>query len=536
MTSRVLLLAFFASFFFLNVSAETDEGKFSLSSPYNTIYSHLYFLQDDSYKESYAARTLYAGEGVSKKDKIRLAKRLKWIFDGSGHRIEMDDIPNEADFTDSTGRSRYIVIASMPDIYLEKYGDRWLYSKKSVGKIDKLFKEIFPFYTHKLVEMLPHDSEKYFGLYLWQLIGILILLILSFILHKILVYVFEKILFGLMRRFGGAKIAHQIIVPVARPISYFVVFGILSLFIPVLQLPIEFAQYLIKIIRAALPFFIMMVFYKLVDVFCSYLEKLAETTESTLDDQLVPLLRKSLKVFVVVVGTIFILQNFDVDVTALLAGLSIGGLALAFAAQDTLKNFFGSIMIFVDRPFQIGDWIVSDSIDGSIEEVGFRSTRIRTFYNSVISVPNGNLADATIDNMGLREYRRFKTHLALTYDTPPELIEVFVEGLDKIVQDHPHTRKDNYHIYMNDMGAHSLDVLFYIFFKVPTWAEELKARQEIILSILKLADELGVRFAFPTQTLHVEEFPEKKSMTPDYGKIDKPSLRKKFIGINKKPE
>jgi len=225
-----------------------------------------------------------------------------------------------------------------------------------------------------------------------------------------------------------------------------------------------------------------------------------------------------LKTFVIVIGGLFILQNLNIDVTALIAGLSIGGLAFALAAQDTIKNFFGSLMIFVDKPFQVGDWITSGDIDGSVEEVGFRSTRVRTFRNSVTYVPNGKMADSVIDNHGLRKYRRFFTYIAVTYDTPPELIELFVEGLKSIVENHPKTRKDYFNIYLNDLASHSLNVMFYIFFAVPTWPEELKSRHEIILSIIKLADKLGIRFAFPTQTLHMENFPDKKSLSPAYEK------------------
>jgi len=202
-------------------------------------------------------------------------------------------------------------------------------------------------------------------------------------------------------------------------------------------------------------------------------------------------------------------------------------LAFALAAQDTIKNFFGSLMIFVDRPFQVGDWITSGDLDGTVEEVGFRSTRIRTFRNSVMSIPNGVITNQMIDNHGLRVYRRFMTTIALTYDTPPELIDVFVKGLKQIVEDHPKTRKDYYEIHFNNMGSSSLDVLFYIFFNVPSWTDELVARHEVLLEIVRLAEHLGVNFAFPTQTLHVETFPEKKGNSPEY--IDSsPELKKKL--------
>ena len=272
----------------------------------------------------------------------------------------------------------------------------------------------------------------------------------------------------------------------------------------------------------------------------AYFGKLATKTESTLDDQLVPLLRKTLKAFVIIIGTLFILRDgLNLDIIPFLTGLSIGGVAIALAAQDTIKNFFGSVMIFIDKPFQVGDWITSGDIDGTVEEVGFRSTRVRTFRNSLMYVPNGKIADATLDNHGLRQYRRFFTTLTLTYDTPPVLIEEFVKGLREIVLAHPHTRKDMYHIYFNNLSSYSQDIMFYIFFEVPTWGEELACRHDVLVQTVKLANTLGVRFAFPTQTLHMESFPEKKGLVPDYN-TDQTFYQNKLgefmnTTLNKKP-
>ena len=283
-----------------------------------------------------------------------------------------------------------------------------------------------------------------------------------------------------------------------------------------MQLPVTTSRYLILILKASIPVFGTVVFYKIVDLLAAHFERLAAKTESTLDDQLVPLLRRALKVFVVITGGLFTLQNLNFNITALLAGISIGGLAFALAAQDTLKNLFGSLMIFIDRPFQIGDWIISDRIDGSVEEVGFRSTRVRTFHNSITYVPNGKMADMTIDNMGMRQYRRYRTMIRIAYGTPAGLVEVFLKGLERIVEEHPTTRKDYYNIYLNNFDNSAMEILFYIFFAVPTWPEELKGRQEVMLSIVRLAEELGIQFALPAQTLHVETFPEKESMSPRF--------------------
>jgi MscS family membrane protein len=180
-----------------------------------------------------------------------------------------------------------------------------------------------------------------------------------------------------------------------------------------------------------------------------------------------------------------------------LAGLSIGGFALAFGAQDTIKNFLGSLMIFADKSFSVGDWIDNGNVSGTVEEIGLRSTKIRTFYNSLVPVPNSLLSDKSIDNLGKRKYRRYKTKVILKYDTPMDKVEEFIERIKQVIEEHPDTRKDYYMVYMNEFGSYGLEVLLYLFFKVPTWNLELKARHEIIAKVLEIQRELGIELAIP---------------------------------------
>lgn len=255
--------------------------------------------------------------------------------------------------------------------------------------------------------------------------------------------------------------------------------------------------------------------YRLVDVLCSYLAEKARLSANKFDDMLVPLLSRTLRVFVVVVGLIFLASRWTEDLWRVVAGLSIGSALLALAAKDSVENLFGTFAVLLDKPFAIGDWILSGDMEGTVEEVGLRSTRIRTFYNSVISVPNNHFISSTVDNMGRRRYRRIKTTLGLTYDTPPEKIEAFCEGVRAILREHPYTRKDYYHVYLNGFGASSLDVLLYCFLETPNWDTELREKHRLFADILRLADELGVSFAFPTQTLHlVREDPEHPDRPP----------------------
>lgn len=495
----------------------SETQKYDLSSPHSAINTHLNFLQDDNYYPEIAARA-FLQPGLGEQEAIEAAIKLKQVYDGRGHFIQMSHLPKDPLYTDSvSGEAAFTPVGALPEIYLHKTGNKWLYSMASIQQIERLHKDVFPFGTDLLLDMLPMSGTQSFaGLYLWQHLGILILILLSFLLHKLFSFLFSRLLYRSASQLGYSKVVRPYLLPVARPLSLFVVFVFIMVLFPVLQLPVEVSRYFSFGFKAILPLFATIMFYKLTDVFALYLESLAGKGDSNLDNHVVPLITKVLKVFVVVVGGLFILQNLNVNITALLAGISIGGLALALAAQDTLKNFFGSLMIFIDKPFSVGHWITSGDLDGTVEEVGFRSTRIRTFRNSLTYVPNGKLADSTIDNHGLRQYRRFFMNISITYDTPPDLIEVFVEGLRQIVDRHPDTRKDFYIVEFNDMGDFSLKVMFYIFFSVPSWPEELRARHEVLIEIVRLAHKMGIRFAFPTQTLHMENFPGNHSLTPQY--------------------
>lgn len=479
-----------------------------LSTPYNAALTFFYNLREDNYDPKAAAEVLRLTKG-QEKEAEELAVKLKQVFDGNGVLVKFSELPNEPNFVDSlySNQAKYFFnTKALPLVYLEKVGKEWKFSTITVSQIEQMHRATYPYGTDRLLNMLPRlGNEVYFGLHFWQLAGLFILVLLLFLSHKVITFLLDKVLLYMMARMGYGYVGEKYLLPVAKVTSIYVVVLLSTLFVKLLQLPIEVVATVLKVLNAAKPFVITVVFYKVVDIVAMYFARLAEKTESTLDDQLVPLLRKTLKALVVIVGTLFVLkEGLEVDIVPFLTGLSIGGLAFALAAQDTIKNFFGSIMIFIDKPFQVGDWITSGEVDGTVEEVGFRSTRVRTFRNSVMYIPNGKIADATIDNHGLRQYRRFVTTLMLTLDTPPEQVEVFVEGLKKIVENHPHTRKDFYNIYFNNLSTYSQDIMFYIFFQVPSWQEELKCREEILFQIIRLARTLGVRFALPTQTLHME--------------------------------
>jgi MscS family membrane protein len=193
---------------------------------------------------------------------------------------------------------------------------------------------------------------------------------------------------------------------------------------------------------------------------------------------------------------------------SVLAGLGVGGLAVALAARDSLANLLGSMLIMIEKPFRVGHYVRVSGTEGTVEDVGFRSTRIRTLDNSLISIPNNAVVNATVENLTLRAMRRQRFFIQVTYDTPRAKIEALVAEIKQLIGDHPLTNKTNFHVRFNNFGESSLNILVYFYFMVTDYAAELEAREEMLLRIMDLARELGINFAFPTRTLVIEAPPE----------------------------
>jgi MscS family membrane protein len=301
-----------------------------------------------------------------------------------------------------------------------------------------------------------------------------------------------------------------------RPIGIAAMGVLWYLGVPFLALPETFDSIFITAARVVFMVGLVWSLCRAVDFIAEVLAGMAEKTHSKFDDLLVPMARRATKIFVVALGVIWIADNIGLKITALLAGLGIGGIAIALASKDTVENFFGAFSILVDRPFQVGDWIKMGNYEGTVSEVGFRTSRIRTFYDSVITFPNAMLIRTAVDNMGRRQFRRIKETLGIAYDTPASTVEAFTEGIREIIRLHPYTRKDYYLVYFTSFGASTLNILVYCFVKCADWSTELREKQRLFVDILRLAQELKVEFAFPSVTqFNIEAHARDHSGIPD---------------------
>jgi len=231
----------------------------------------------------------------------------------------------------------------------------------------------------------------------------------------------------------------------------------------------------------------------------------AELTESKSDDQIIPFLMEIIKVVAVTLGTfIFMGSVFKVDVGALIAGLGIGGLALALAAKESLENLLASFVIFFDKPFVIGDLVTVNGVTGSIEKIGFRSTRIRTLEKSYLTLPNRLMIDNVLDNLSLRTFRRVSFKIGVLYGTSEEQLKQIVEEIQNFIDNHPHTNQDG-EIHFIEFGASSLDIMVLYYIDTMDWSVFLKIKEEINFEIMRIVQAHGADFAFPTQTIHLEK-------------------------------
>jgi len=233
-----------------------------------------------------------------------------------------------------------------------------------------------------------------------------------------------------------------------------------------------------------------------------YLVPKVAASDNQLDDQILPIARKGIRWIVWTLGILLALNNAGYNVGALLAGLGIGGIALAMAAKDTVANMFGGLTIFVDKPFKIKDRIKIGGYDGVVEEIGIRSSRIRTLEGRLVTIPNHKFTDSFVENVSSEPNRKVSLNLGLTYDTPPEKLELAMKILKDI-----HTGDsgldDNIWLVFDSFGDFSLGINFVYYISAGQDKTEVMSR--IHLEILKQFNEAGLEFAFPTQTIYTHQ-------------------------------
>ena len=281
---------------------------------------------------------------------------------------------------------------------------------------------------------------------------------------------------------------------------------VIGFYLSLLALPLADRYYLLlyPVYRSMFVFFVAWGLYNLTgsDTFREFSEKYY------VDRILIDFFNKILRVLVIVLAVVMIVQTWGFNVEGFLAGLGLGGLAFALAAKDTVSNIFGGIMIIMDKPFSVGDWIETPGVEGTVEEMTFRSTKVRTFAHALATIPNSIIANQALTNWTRMGKRRITFHLGVTYTTPIEKMKKCVAEIRTMLENHPDINRETIFVRFDKFSESSLDIFLYFFTNTTNWAEYLKVKEDINFKIMEILEQEGVFVAFPSRSIYLENAPQ----------------------------
>ncbi len=482
-----------------------------LRSPRSTVATFLSAMDptDGELEMSQAIKTLDTSEIpelVRQERSEEVAIKLYAVLSSRGFT------PGKVPYSAAEGALQITEVAGY-GIYLERNGPNWQFSKNTVSDISMIFREVEPTLSKGKMRALGEMSHTWVTLrtYIpeslkkttfliedWQwLAGALAIIVLGGL--QILAV---RMLYFLVTRLApqGFNVAKsRDFKALGRP-TFIVIFTIaLQLFISTLGLDVDFYSSAVAWITTVRVIALSVLGIYLVESIGDRLQPIAANASASINSILYPLVQKALWVLVIVVAAVRILTVHGVDVSGLVAGLGLGGLAFALAAKDTVENIFGSVAILLDQPFRIGDTISVAGVTGVVEEIGLRSTRLRTPDNSLISLPNSKVIAGHVDNLGARQYWRSRVVVNVPYSTPPSVIEELCTAIRTLLLSHPATKKDAIAVFLHEFNPASLGILVQFHLEVSSWLDEQHRKEEIFLAILRAVEALGVTIIPPTR-------------------------------------
>lgn len=344
------------------------------------------------------------------------------------------------------------------------------------------------------------------GVALWKIGVAALIIFIGFLSRKITQSLFQG---PLKRRAAATEVQwdDELVAMLAPPLAVFVqilLWYVAALFLMLPESPVNIRFYVFQGLKAALGVTAIWAGLRMIDVISNAMERFSARTESRLDDQLIPLVRKTLKFILVTAASIMIIQNLGYSVTSMVASLGVGGLALALAAKDTIANVFGSVIVFTDRPFHIGDWVQFSGIEGTIEEIGFRTTRIRRFDKSQVTVPNSVFSTSPIINHSRRSNQQIYLTLGIAYETDPETVKALLGDIRELVSSHPEIDQTFHFVNFTDFGEYSLKINVYCFTRTPEWVTILTIREDLMLRIMEIVRSRKVDIAYPARSVYLK--------------------------------
>jgi MscS family membrane protein len=348
-------------------------------------------------------------------------------------------------------------------------------------------------------------------LYKFKYIGIAIGVLVLFALLK---KIFAKYVFKIILRLANNTkfdVDTKIVNAFEKPVTNF--FGVLGFYfafkiLTMANIPISIIV-IDQIFRSVVIILLSWGLYNLTEESSLLFEKMHKAYDIKMDKILFPFISKTLRLILIALDINIIAEIWGIPIQGFITGLGLGGLAFALAAKDAASNIIAGVFIILDKPFTIGDWVTIDALEGTIENISFRTTKIRTFDEAIITVPNSKLANEPLTNFSKRGKRRINFSLGITYSTSGEKLQICVDNIRKMIENHPQVNKQGIYVRFNKFNDSSLDIFIYFFVDTTELAEYLRIKENINFNIMKILEKEGVSIAFPSSSIYVESLPGK---------------------------
>lgn len=379
---------------------------------------------------------------------------------------------------------------------------RWIFGKATVERIDIWYAQLENYW---LIAHLPPallESGPY-GVPWWQWLALPLLLLGAGLAGWLVARVGHLVAAAAFM----PKLDRGLLGQLTWPFAVIWMLGIVYLMLPVLGLQSRVEAFVHTALRTAFLVVIFWILTRVIDLLCGLVMRSAWASTHASAASLVPLAKRIVKVALVAIVVVAVLADLGYPVASMIAGLGIGGLVVALAAQKTVENLFGAFAIGTDQPFRQGDYVRIEGAEGTVEAIGLRSTRIRTLDRTLVTVPNGKLADMRLESLAARDRMRLATTVGLSYGTTAAQLRTVLQGIDAALRAHPKLWDDKTIVRLAELGASSLDIEVMAWFQTTDPDEMGTIKQELLLAFLEVVESAGTSLAFPTQTVHLTGLP-----------------------------
>jgi MscS family membrane protein len=446
----------------------------------------------------------------------QLARQLKAILD-RGLAINLDFLSTkpEGDLEDNPRANRDLVgIVTHEGKSLDVYLDRiqrgknppvWLFAADTLRKVPEMYAEIGPpWFEPYLPKQLLETRFLTFSL--WQWIAMLLVIPVAFVLargvNRLVIPVLRRAVRYLTQEQDDRQLAR-----IEGPLRLLTLVVTSYWSMALLVLPFLARQFWARVATTAAIIGVTWLFVRLNHIVAELTGRHLERTGRTTSTAVVRLCYRLVTATIIVAGALAFLSMVGVDLTAALAGLGVGGIAVAFAAQKTLENLFGGIMITSDQPVRVGDFCRFGDQVGTVEDIGLRSTRIRTVDRTVVSVPNGQLASMNLENFGRRDKIWFHPTIQLRYETSADQLRYVLSEIRRLLYAHPKVESQSARVRLVGFGSSSLNLEIFAYVQESDYAAFLEIQEDLLLRIIEIVEKSGTRFAFPSHTAYVRRDP-----------------------------